>query len=300
MDETAPGLIAPARRSGWRMAAILGLVAFLAGLAVMALVVRQHPGWLGGASPVVTSATLKTAAGQTPVVIVPATGAAAAALPAVDLDALATRETALAARLNDLEMRTAGVSGDAQAASGYATRAEAMLVAFAARRAIERGLGLGYLDEQLRDRFDASEPHAVGVILYAARNPVTLEDLRAGLDAAAPLLVTNGDSGGWLASLRRELTHLVVLHKEGTPSTLPADRLARARRLLDAGQVEAAFAEIGRMPGARQADGWMQAARHYIAARQALDTIESAAIAGPGGAAPAPDGLGPVSAPSGP
>ncbi|CUS44633.1 hypothetical protein MGWOODY_Smn2937 [hydrothermal vent metagenome] len=40
------------------------------------------------------------------------------------------------------------------------------------------------------------------------------------------------------------------------------------------------------MPGAPQAERWTTAARRYIGARQALDTIETAAIMGQGGAAP--------------
>ena len=55
---------------------------------------------------------------------------------------------------------------------------------------------------------------------------------------------------------------------------MPADRLARARRLLEAGQVEAARAEVERLPGATQASNWMDAARRYIVARKALDILD--------------------------
>ncbi len=89
-----------------------------------------------------------------------------------------------------------------------------------------------------------------------------------------------------MASLRRELGNLIVLHRADTPSPLPADRLTRARRTLEAGHVEAALAEVARMPGADSAERWTTAARRYIGARQALDTIETAAILGQGAAAP--------------
>jgi len=61
---------------------------------------------------------------------------------------------------------------------------------------------------------------------------------------------------------------------------LPNDRLARAHRALDAGQVEAALAEVAHMPGAASADAWIKAARSYVGARQALDLLETAAVQG--------------------
>lgn len=286
MSDDQPTLTAPPRKLGWRTVAILGGTAFLAGLAAMALVLHYFPQWFG-AKPVAT-VTLPIAAGsdgkQTPVVIVPGTGTAPP--PAIDLDALSTRENDLAARLADLEARTASVGSQARAASGYATRAEGLMIAFAARRQIDRGQPLGYLAEQLRDRFGPGQPQAAGTIIQAAQDPVTIEDLRVGLDAIAAELRTGAASDGWFTSFRRELGNLVVLHRADTPSPLPADRLARARRMLEAGQVEAALAEVARMPGAAQADRWTKAARRYIGARQALDAIETAAFLGQGAPVP--------------
>ncbi len=60
-------------------------------------------------------------------------------------------------------------------------------------------------------------------------------------------------------------------------------RRSRARRLLEAGQVEAARAEVARLPGAAQAGNWMDAARRYVLARQALDVIENTALIGQAG-----------------
>jgi hypothetical protein len=78
---------------------------------------------------------------------------------------------------------------------------------------------------------------------------------------------------------------------------LPADRLARARRRLDAAQVEGALAEIARMPGAANAESWMDAARRYIAARQALNAIETVAIQGGGTLPPLPLPVAPATQP---
>ena len=199
---------------------------------------------------------------------------------------LAAREAALAGQLTALEARTAAVSADAAAARGQATRAEGLLIAFSARRALDRGLGLGYIEEQLRNRFGAIQPRAVIYVIQASRQPVTLEDLRQGLDAIAPEISTVSDDNWW-QSLRREFGHLVVLRKAGTPSLLPGDRLARAKRLLEGGQVEAARAEVMRLPGAGDATNWLTAASRYVTARHALDLIENAAILGQA-ATPAP------------
>ena len=47
---------------------------------------------------------------------------------------------------------------------------------------------------------------------------------------------------------------------------------------LEAGQVEVALAEVTRLPGTGRAGAWVAKARRYIAARRALDQIETAAL----------------------
>jgi hypothetical protein len=288
----APAAPAPAKatsqkpapiKPAWRNAAIFGLVAFLAGLGVMGFILH-YTGWFTPKPVATVTLPLATTAGgkQTPVVIVP--GNSGTAAPAIDLDALSAREKDLSTRLADLEARTANVGMDARAASGYAARAEGLMIAFAARRQIDRGQPLGFLEGQLRERFGASQGPAVGAIIQAASEPVTIEDLRAGLDVIAPELTTGVTRDGWMGSFRRELGNLIVVHRADTPSPLPADRLTRARRMLQNGQVEAALAEVARMPGATQGGRWINAARRYIGARQALDAIETAAILGQAGA----------------
>ncbi|MEO9130123.1 MAG: hypothetical protein ABI240_02825 [Sphingomonas sp.] len=276
-----PAPLNPApQKSAWRNAAILGGVAFLAGLGVMAFFLHNYAGWFAPRPVATVTLPLATTAGgkQTPVVIVP--GSSGTAAPAIDLDALSVREKNLSIRLADLEARSTNISVQARVASGYATRAEGLMIAFAARRQIDRGQPLGFLEAQLRDRFGTNQGAAVGTIIQAAGEPVTIEDLRAGLDVIAPELSTGVAKEGWAGSLRRELGNLVVVHRADTPSPLPADRLTRARRMLQNGQVEAALAEVARMPGAAQGGRWINAARRYIGARQALDAIETAAIQG--------------------
>jgi hypothetical protein len=216
---------------------------------------------------------------QTQGVLGGAAGNMAGGPPPIDPATLLSQEAALAGRLAALEARAAAVATDAAAAGAQAARAEALMVAFAARRAIDAGTGLGYLEEQLRTRFATAQPRAVAIVIAAAREPVTVENLRQGLDAIAPALQA-GDQADWWTNARRELGALIVLRREGTPSTAPIDRLERARRLLADGQVDQARAEVARLPGAAQAGGWMTAARRYALAHQALGVIETAAILG--------------------
>jgi hypothetical protein len=213
----------------------------------------------------------------------PAQPVAAPALPAgTDLASLYAREMELAARIQGLEARLSNIDSDSRVASTFAARAEGLLVAFASRRALDRGLPLGYLEGQLRDRFGPAQPRAVSVVAQAAGQPVTLEDLRLALDTLAPRLQSGSDQRGFWEGVRAELANLVTFRQEGTPSAQPTERLTRARRMLDAGQVEGALAEILRMPGAPSAASWIDAARRYINARRALNIIEAAAIEGVG------------------
>jgi hypothetical protein len=270
------------RARGPRTGVFLAIIAlaFVAGAVLTGYLFRTVP-WLGGTSSAERLAATRRAQAEpstfNPAQPLNANGEATNA--ALDPAALASREATLAGQLTALEARTAAVSSDAGAAAVQAGRAEGLLVAFAARRQLDRGAGLGYLEEQLRNRFGATQPRAVAAVIDAARQPVTLEDLRQGLDAIAPdLSVVSGDD--WLTSLRREMAGLVVLRKAGTPSPRPTDRLARARRLLDGGQVEAARAEVARLPGAADAGNWLEGARRYAMSRRALDVIENAAVMG--------------------
>ena len=275
------------RARGPKMGVILTLVglAFVAGLALMAYAAKTVP-WFGFTHSTAGATTAQqklssSATGYIPSQPLGPDGQPQAAAP-VDTAVLATREATLAAQLTALEARTAAITTDASAAGGQATRAEGLMVAFAARRALDRGVGLGYLEEQVRLRFGQAQPRATTLLIQAARQPVTLEDLRQGLDAIAPD-ITSSTGENWLDTVQHQIDTLVVLRKAGTPSPMPADRLARARRLLGAGQVEAARAEVARLPGAAQAGNWMDAARRYVVARQALDVIENTALIGQAG-----------------
>ena len=184
-------------------------------------------------------------------------------------------------RVNRIEQQIATIDQQSRAAVGNADRAEGLLVAFAARRALDRGVALGYLEGLLRQRFADTQRQAVATIITASRRPVTLEELQDGLQEVGPELTGGGPNQDWWTALKTELSGLVRVRREGTPSTLPAERLRRATRRLEAGQVDVALAEVLRMPGRAAAQEWIADARRYVAARRALDTIETAALLEP-------------------
>lgn len=181
-------------------------------------------------------------------------------------------------RVTQLERRLAALDNQSRQAVGNVDRAEGLLVAFAARRALDRGVPLGYIENLLRQRFGNSQRQAVATIITASREPVTLQDLQEGLQEIGPDLVGGGPNENWLTALRREFSGLVTIRRRGAPSTLPAERLRRAERRLEAGQVDVALAEVLRMPGRDNAADWIAAARRYVGARRALDQIESATL----------------------
>jgi hypothetical protein len=188
----------------------------------------------------------------------------------------------MADRVTSLEGKVDDIQAQATAATGDASRAEGLLVAFAARRALDRGVELGYIEGLLRQRFGGTQPQAIATILSAAHQPVTLADLQNELDAVAPQLSAGGAAqASWWQTFRSGLSNMVVVRKSDEPSSLPADRVARAQRMLEAGQVDTAMAEILRLPDHRAADKWVVAARRYIAGRGALDQIETAALLDP-------------------
>jgi len=93
----------------------------------------------------------------------------------VDPAAAPAAQVAADPRIAALESRIERVENSTQRAEGFAGRADALVVAFAARRAIDRGVALGYLEPLLVDRFGAQHQAAVATIVTASRNPVRLE-----------------------------------------------------------------------------------------------------------------------------
>lgn len=203
------------------------------------------------------------------------TAAAAAAVERVE-----QTQGGIDQRLAAAEQRIARLDLQAQAAAGNASRAESLLIAFATRRAIERGAELGYLSDQLRLRFEDAQPNSVETVIQFARNPITLDVLLARLDGlGSKLTATNGQPT--MARLQHELSSLFVIRRESTPSPQPSRRLERARMFLESGRVDRAIAEVEQLPGVENASAWLVYARRYERAQRALDLIETAAVREP-------------------
>lgn len=286
MDYDPARVTAKPKRPLWAVLA-LPLVAFLAGLAAMGWVLARWSNaaaFLGVApappaavepAPVPQSVAVEREPAEEPQSETPAG-------ERLVIDPETTR------RVNRLEERVALLDLQSRTAVGSADRAEGLLLASAARRAVDRGVALGYIETLLRQRFAATEPQAVATVLTAARQPVTVQSLQKEFQQVAPHLSGGGQRQSWWAAFRTEMAGLVTIRRENTPSTQPAERLRRAGQSLEAGQVEVALLEVLRLPSHERADKWIANARRYVAAHRALDRLESAALLEPHAPVPVP------------
>ncbi|MEL6237764.1 MAG: hypothetical protein AAFQ90_04130 [Pseudomonadota bacterium] len=192
---------------------------------------------------------------------------------------VAEQQGGLDQRLAAAEQRLTRLDIQSQAAAGNAARAEALLIAFATRRLIERGDELGYLSDQLRLRFGDERPNAVNTIISFSRSdpPIRLDGLLARLDGLGPKLQERSGGPSWEA-FTRELGELFVIRRKSTPSSQPERRLERARYALEQGRYRSAIEEVRGLPGAQRAEAWIADAERFAAAMEALENIETAAV----------------------
>ena len=273
MDETlSEPLPLPRPRRSAPVMLLIAILAFALGGVLVGWL--AHSGQLAylrpGQAAVKPASTAKTGNASVP------TPAQVPAVPSAG-DPLGPIETRLAL----IEDRLGRIDGQATAASGNAARAEALLIAYAARRRIDKGEPLGFVEDQLKLRFSSAQPRAVDTIIAAARTPVTLEQLGAQLDQLAPALAgAKRDESTW-TRVRREIANLFVVRRAPAPLQTPQDRVARARLMLVSGQIDGAIIEVERLPGAEEAQAWTEAARRYEDAQRALDVIETTAMLEP-------------------
>ena len=210
-----------------------------------------------------------------------AAGAAEAAETAVEaveaVERVAEQQGGLDQRLAAAEQRLTRLDLQTQSAASNAARAEALLIAFATRRSLERGAELGYLADQLRIRFGDRWPNAVRTVISFSRDPVRLDQLMARLEGLGPQLTEGEKPTSW-EDFKRELSDLFVIRRHDTPSSQPEKRLERARFALESGRIDTAIGEVEKMPGAADAEGWIADAIRYREAMGALDIIETAAV----------------------
>lgn len=194
------------------------------------------------------------------------------------LTAGAAPNAAAAEQLALLEARLRNVENATQRNAGSVGRADALLVAFASRRAIDRGVQLGYLETLLAERFGAQHPVAVATIITVSRTPVTLDDLTNDYARLEGELRRGAPDEGLWRGLKREMSSIVAVRRASAPSPKPEARYERALARLEQGQVDVALAETMRLPGASRAGPWIAKARRYVAAHRALDEVESSAL----------------------
>ena len=266
-----PGLLRPARARGPRIW-IATLVAFVLGLGAA--------GWLGWRSGADFSHLLGLfhdsanfssdfdahPPAHTPAAIPPTN-------PALDAISLAGRVAAMEQRQDRLDLRV-------EAASGNTARAEALLVAFAVRRVVERGAPLGYLADQLKLRFGDAQPNAVATIITESKDLLPLDQLAAQLEAMAPQLTATGQQTVW-NRVTRELSELFVIRRD-RPVVSNADaRFDDARMALSEGRIDDAIAVIQKLSNGSDAASWGAAARRYRDIESALDLIDTTALLEP-------------------
>ena len=260
-----------AKGMSWSARLLIGLVLVIVGAGAAAWALAHYPKaarFVGISAPVEP----QTALTPKPVVMNPA--------PPEQPPAGVTKDPEDAAKIANLEQRVARVEGATQRAEGFAGRADALVVAFAARRAIDRGVALGYLENLLVDRFGGQHPAAVATIITSSHQPVRLNDLIAEYDSLGPQLRQGGPQDSWWTNFKREMGGLIEIHAADRPAANPDARYRRASERLASGDVDQALSETMRLPGASRAESWVNQARRYVAAHRALDEIESAALLG--------------------
>jgi hypothetical protein len=275
-SQPEPSLHEAPRASGSMRGALLAVaLAFALGAGLAGWVVWYN---LAGTGAQLTAAA---AAAPSPAAAAPTTALTASPTPlaaaAAKVEQVAEQQGGIDQRLAAAEQRLTRLDLQAQAAAGNAARAESLLIAFATRRAVERGAELGYLSDQLRLRFGDQWPNAVSTIIDFARNPVRIDSLVARLEGLGPQLEQTSEGPSW-GAFKREIKELFVFRRETTPSPQPTKRLERARWALEQGRYQAAIDEVRGMPGAAKGAAWIRDAERYKQAMDALEVIETAAV----------------------
>jgi hypothetical protein len=283
MHEDYGSIARAQQRPSGRTRAMLGIGAF----ALLALVALIGLLWWGGAAPgdLFQVKREQPVAGVSPLpspsASAPEAAAAQARQAVAQVQQVVQQQGGLDSRVAAMEQRLSKLDLQLQAASGNAARTEGLLVAFAARRAVERGAPLGYLADQLQLRFGEAHPKSVRTIVDFSHDPVTLDQLVARLQGLEPELVKAPKDEGAISWLGREISGLFVIRRASTPSPEPQRRIDRAQLFLESGRIDPAIAEVKNLPNAQEAADWLSDAQRYAAARQALDMLETTAILEP-------------------
>lgn len=277
-DQSANAVPPPLRTRSRSITLFVALIAFILGAALVAWAASR-----GYLSHVVRTPETEESTGMLaeptdgPTATSDEATAPASQSPTEQMTAIGSVE----GRLAMLEDRLSRIDFQAQAASGNAARAEGLLIAFAARRTVDRGEPLNYIADQLRLRFMNAQPRAVETVIAFSRNPVTLDELTARLEALSPDLTDIESRQSVWDRARNEIGSLFMVHRDSPALASPLARIGRAKVMLVSRRIDNAIDEVERLPGAEAANTWIADARRYQDAQRALDLLETTAMLEP-------------------
>lgn len=268
--------VSPPRSRSRSVTLFIALIAFILGAALVAWVASR--GYLAQVLPQPEAQeTAGVIAGPDDEPTAATDEATATGVTAEQMAAIGSVE----GRLAMLEDRLSRIDFEAQAASGNAARAEGLLIAYAARRLLDRGEPLNYVADQLRLRFMNAQPRAVETVIAFSKKPVTLDELSARLEALSPDLTETESKQSLWDRARHEVGAMFTVHRDSPALASPSARIARAKVMLTGQRIDNAIGEVKRLPGAEAAQTWIADARRYQDARRALDLLETTAMLEP-------------------
>lgn len=193
----------------------------------------------------------------------------------------ANTDSDVAAKVAALEKRIAQIDQQDGAAVAFSPSRGGVATALRARRALDSGASLSFIQAQLTQRFGDRYPQAVDALQQLANEPVTLDELRDDIARRGDAVIGRGGEASLWSRIQLELGELFMLRERGEPSTSPAHILQRAEEDISKGDLKSAIEKIAALPKNDASDAWLKSARRYQNAKDALDRIERGALSQP-------------------
>jgi hypothetical protein len=153
---------------------------------------------------------------------------------------------------------------------------EAMLLAIAARRAVENGKSLYTLLPRLQKAFGQTNPKALATLAESGEQPLSNAALLAEFETLGPQLARPAGTG-W-DRIRYELETLFVIRRGDRAPSPSSARLERIKQNLILGETATALRLVRGLPGAPNGADWIAKANKAVAVKVALDTLDNAAM----------------------
>ncbi len=187
----------------------------------------------------------------------------------------------VAAKVEALEKRVAQIDSQDGTAVAFSPPQGGVATALRARRALDSGASLSFIQTQLTQRFGDRYPQAVDALQQLASEPVTLDELRDDLARRGDAIIGRGGEAGLWSRIQLELGELFMLRERGESPTSPAHILQRAGEDISKGDLKGAIEKIASLPKNDASGAWLESARRYQNAKDALDRIERGALSQP-------------------